>query len=282
VRRVVVLVGLLSIASCADPDLGPPLGSFEVTDLRQVGLVQRDDPGIDLDGDGWVNNKLGGAIDEYANAISVDLDAQAQDAVSMRRIVVLASGVPCDGASCLEVFAGVDRDDGTLAVDRSIPTGERTYGRHDDIRYVADRGTLRVPLFFPDADPLWVNLCDAHAELLTEPDRIGGWLSGAVPETVVQAEVVPLLQRSVASLILRTCTGADDPCGCPAGSAVAFLLNFDDTDGDCELSLDELGNPHGLFLPSSPPDVDCDGDGAADAMSLELSLGADAAQFALP
>jgi hypothetical protein len=270
--------------------------------------------GLDIDGkamDG-VDNQLGsvlGAIGGLAPdlALQESLDGQ----VDQGQIVVLANikakdlanstGVglyvlignePTMPAACTDATDMVCRKHlagtGTFTISADSPPDASLAGRIVGGKFTGGPGRVTLQIALAGGEPIDLPLQKARAEIsgITTNGFMSGKIGGAIAQTDIDAGVIPAIGETVrTSLTDSGCmaTGnptATPPCGCMMGSTGAQLIGlFDTMPKNCEVSDMEVDALVSQFL---TPDIDLDGNGTNDAISLGIGVTAVKGTFPAP
>jgi len=292
--RALPLVTLLLVAAagCADDPAmtdSQPTGAHYQYVVDQIDMPQTANEanqlGLNLDRDsaGRPDNALGvvlasviGAFPEY------DLDAEADAQIGDGTITTLfdlqttdLSGAPDVG---LELLHGrdldsdpSDNDSGNefFAIDPSrgsgLLTGDIINGQLD-VGY----GSVPVAFTFPGlGEAFVVTLDDARVVARVDVDQIAGVIGGGMSQRTIDDEFVPALQRGFDNIVARDCP--DGAGSCTSDFAATLLDMFDAAPFDGRLSVDELRDSP-LISALLSPDIDVDGDGAKDHLSVGLGF----------
>ncbi|HJL00224.1 MAG TPA: hypothetical protein RMH85_01825 [Polyangiaceae bacterium LLY-WYZ-15_(1-7)] len=240
----------------------------------------RDALGLDLDGDGELDSALGDVVALFDD-LGVSLSRPLMRAVDDGRLRLLLQTRRERGAVDLDVYEGepepLDPSGGgiyavapgtTPTTFTGAPSGETGFTVN------AETFVLRVPLF-EGVTPIELPLRGARLE-----GDAGEWflearLGGAVPASALRGGLFVPLADLFELLLARD-------QGCPAdceSAGLGLALAMMDANGDDALSVDELEG----FAPLAErlaPDLDTDGDGTADALSIGVELEAVMAAFA--
>ena len=266
--------------------------------------------GLDVDGDGEVDNQLG-AIISLLSANGADInetvrgqidrgeinhlaDLQATDYVDAENSALyIWKGENPAPAPCEDAFDTVCRrhldGTGTFEVATEEPADAMIFGGIIGGHYSGSRGTitLEVPLFISDA-AMTLLLIDARAEVDVAGDALtSGRLAGAVTSTYIEESVLPQLHNAFDLVVARDCSGVDPNC-CDPDSDGDVLLGLFDTNDNCMIELVELESS-GVLDSLLAPDVDLldeEGlsgrDGVLDSVSLGIGFTAVPAIYDLP
>jgi len=278
-----------------------PVDAEEATDL-----------GFDIDGDGRVDNQLGNILSALVTAAgggSLDLQGSIDEAVDAGEILLLAniqataltsasnagfslylgenpSPAPCtdpaDPLTCRQHLAGT----GTFDISADSPPDVTVGGNIVNGRFSGGPGDLALQISFAGT-ALNLPLIEARAEINGITDGAFGdsKVGGAVPDANIQNDVIPAVATAIIDIIGEDCTGVDPNCGCEVDSTGETLLGIFDTlpepDGDCVVDEAEI-RENSLIQTLLRPDVDTDGDGEDDALSVGVGATGIAGTFTVP
>jgi hypothetical protein len=208
--------------------------------------------GLDLDGDGKVDNALGqilAALSSAAGAGSLNLQGSIDDQVNSGGIILLANlkataldmatGVamqvflganpmptPCTDplmpATCGKHLAGT----GMFDIAASSPTDATIVGKIIGGQFTGGPGTVTLQITLSSAGaPIQLNLIGAKAKLtgITDTaiatDASPGVIAGAITQGDLDTKVIPAVASTVQGQIVRDCYMADGttPLGPPPG-----------------------------------------------------------------
>ncbi len=128
-----------------------------------------------------------------------------------------------------------------------------------------------VPLF---GAPLTLPLVKARASFTRSAGRLAGKVGGGLPQAEIDGVMLPAMQAWVEGAVQRDCPGGT----CVSGSLGETMLALFDADHDGAVSLAELqGNA--LIATLFAPDLDTDGNGTRDALSVGIGLELVGARF---
>jgi hypothetical protein len=236
--------------------------------------------GFDLDGDGRLDNALGrvlAATVQAAGSGGIDLQGDVDQAVQAGALVQLvetragtrdtvifrtgspvlpACTDPADPTTCGMHLGGT----ASFQADPAGPalTGQ---GTADDIE--AGPGPTTLQLAFFGGQTIALPLVNARASFHRSGDRLQGTVGGAIRMADVRAEILGSMQTWIATVVDRDCAEGT----CVEGSTGATLLVLFDEDRDGQVSVAEVQS-NALLTSLLAPDVDTDGDGTRDAISL--------------
>lgn len=302
----IVASALFSIAlgACADPhtDDGEPIDAH----VHYQYVLD----GVELPTGDEVDNQLGSVLVALA-ALAPGLDLQASiDAQIDRGDVILladvatksldvAAGVrltfypgetdpppapaPCSGpgdATCRHHLDGTGR----FTVDASAATDAPLDARIVNGTLVGGPGTLTLRVSFGAATPLDLRLHNALAELHvngTDSFGAGSKIGGAIAQRDLDLEVLPAIATAARATFDRDCPPPRTPpgCGCAPSSSGASLRDLFGGASDCVIDETEVRSVVGGLLHN---DIDLDGDGAVDALSIGVGVTGVTATFSRP
>jgi hypothetical protein len=274
--------------------------------------------GLDIDGkanDG-VDNQLGMVLGSIgALAPSLNLQMSLDEQVDKGSIILLANLKAKDLANAsgvgLYVLIGdnpnppacTDATDmvcgkhlaGTASFDiaASSPPDAKLAGRIISGKFCSPSdctkpgsGTVTLQIALAGGLPIDLPLQKAKAELtgISAAGFTGGKIGGAISQTDIDNNVVPAIAETVRSSFDETCDVGGTPpnCGCmPADSTGATLRGLFDKapTQDCMITDAEVKSVVGGFL---TPDIDLNGDGTNDALSLGIGVKAVKGTFTAP
>ena len=235
------------------------------------------DHALDVDGDEKTDNQLGaifGALATAAKGVFTGLQAGVDEQLSTGQLILLldlmATSTSNAPAARGQLHYGVDLDKNpknnaasgqAYGIASNSPSNLVLNGRISGGRLVV-RGDVAVPLPF-GRTPLIVTLkkgqltADVGASGLTN-----GRLTGAVPLTEVTQRLMPMIAQIMDFYYKDRRTAA---------SIKALMKTWFDTNGDGSVTVAELkANP--LISLLIKADVDTDGDGTDDALSLGVGF----------
>jgi hypothetical protein len=267
--------------------------------------------GLDIDNkanDG-VDNQLGMVLGSIG-ALAPDLDLQmsVDTQVDQGEIILLANVKAKDLASAsgvgLYVYLGdnpnppacTDANDtvcrhhftgsATFDIADGSPTDAAIGGRIVNGKFTGGPGTVNLQIALSGGVPIDLPLQKAKAEITSV--QASGWMGkigGAISQDDINNNVVPAIGNTVRSSFDETCMtmaegGTAPNCGCTAGGTGETLRGlFDKTPNDCNITDPEVMAVVSGFL---TPDIDLNGDGTNDALSLGIGVTAVGAVFTPP
>jgi hypothetical protein len=307
---VLAPVAALCLVACGgggDDDDTPPIEgdphTYVVDSVTVPTEAANPDPnldpfGFDIDGDGTTDNQLGAILSALVAAGgsgNLDIQGGIDTSVDEGSILLLANVVATslDNASGagFSAYLGSGSDpepctdptmpttcrqhldgNGTFTVDASqqgTVGGQIVGGTFTN----SVPGTLALQISFQGA-PVNLQLVAAKAKIsgITEAEFGDSKIGGGVPDENIQNDVIPAVQVQVQDIIERDCLDptADD-CGCPSGSTGGTLIGIFDDNGDCAVPIDEF-RANSLIMTLLRPDVDTDGDGELDSLSVGVGI----------
>ncbi len=253
--------------------------------------------GVDMTGDGLVNNRLGSIISMLA-ATSPDFDVNddVNDAIARAEIMIVlrlrTEQFGDDDVVLAQIFQGVVHNDATPLFD-----GQDTVALHADSAlddYVCGRlvggellagpGTVRMPFPQPGMGLLMYNMQFLQLVGMTTAD---GWtevmLGGGVPAEEIDTVLFPALQLWMNELIQEDPTGsmAEGMIELLDGTCNATIPGCEDVvqgEGECDntasppVITDTEIRCNMMMVQALSPDVDLDGDGTPDVISVGLRI----------
>jgi hypothetical protein len=261
------------------------------------------DFGMDVDGDGDVDNKLGNVIATLAT-MNIDANAMVNRAIDRGDTILLAqigttSFFQAEIAT-LQTFAGADPSIAPCAGDTDTtcrkhlegtatfnvlpdPKGSALRGSFANETFAGDQGKLVVRIALLGSEPIDLVMLASRATLrMTDATKIAdGTIAGAVTQDDIDNKVIPAVHANVSATAAAQCITPTSPpaCGCPSGSdGKQALMIFDKDPVDCSISLQEVRDSS-LVQALLAPDVTIDG---MRALSLGVKISAVPASFTAP
>jgi hypothetical protein len=304
------------VSSRPDAADNTPVGShhqFVVDQFIVPGdQTQAQELALNLDGAGGGDNKLGEILSVLGDLGGEDIQANVDAQVARGEMVILANlqATALDSAQAtgLWIFRGdvispnpcVDDDDtvcaqhldggGTFAslgdTDSSLIYGDISAGV---LTGGPGRVTLDIPLVIVP-QPLTMNLVGVRVSVeVADSGLSNGRLGGAVTVDEINDNILPQLVVVMQSTVQQDCNGVHPQC-CTAGSQGEDLIGTFDSDGSCDVTLDELKD-NALLSGLLSPDLDLfdaegfyvpNDDGVKDSLSLGVGFSASLGGFQLP
>jgi hypothetical protein len=248
--------------------------------------------GLDLNGDGTVDNELGmvlgtlagmglkvqtatdGAVDDGSILMLADLQTtDFQNATDTGFTIYYGANpmpAPCDSMNtCRQHLSG----HGSFSIASNSPHDAELLGTAVSGAFVLGPGHLGVELgFITGAPPIPLDVIGARVRVfgVTASGITSGVLAGAVTTTDINEHVLPALAQSFVPLVARDCMMLSMPpgCGCVDGTEGKTLIGlFDTSPSDCTISVDEIKN-NSLVQSLLSPDVTIEGQ-----MALSFGVG---------
>jgi hypothetical protein len=250
---------------------------------------QARDVGLDLNGDGTADNRLGQFFGTLASQ-GFDVSGLVDEAVRSGAFVTLMSvktkSLKKAKGVKLRLFRGVPVANpvfsgGSFSVDKTQPRSQL-------------KARIKAHVLIPQPGPMTIGM---PAFVSTRPAvtydlRAGrivatclstqcfdGHLAGGIPSEEIDQRFVPELGAALRAIVARDCpTTPPDPC--PAGTTGETALNLFDTDHDGVITDQEIRDSP-LVKSLLAPDLDLvGGDGVADSLSVGFGFTAAAADVA--
>lgn len=301
----------LSLVACGGDDGGDitPEGEHYQYVVNQAFIpttnTQARDYGLDLDGNGQVDNQLGMVLSTLSG-MGFDLQGTIDGAIAEGSIILLVDFQTKDftntTAAGIQVFLGDNPtppacnqgesyDDATktgckhhldgngmFQVAANSPTNAALAGKIVNGTFTSNPGNLTLQIALGGTDAIQLNLIGARAKASGITDsQIGSGTSGgvvfggAVTKEDIDNEVIPAIQAQLVPTIQEDCPGTTPPdCGCMEDSTGETILSLFDANKDCMVSVEEI-KTNSLIVSLLAPDVTIDG-----KMALSIGLKATA------
>jgi len=246
--------------------------------------------GLDLDGNGTVDNQLGMVMATLTSQ-GANLQGITDHAVNVGNILMLADvqtsafdnataagftlyvgqnamPAPCSSSTdtvCRHHLAGT----GTFDV-AATPRDPELVGNFVSGVYTGGPGHLPVQVSFGAGQPVTFDLLGARVKVSGSATAItSGIVAGGVSTNDVMTKIFPGLQVAFTAQVAADCTMLANPptCGCTSGSTGATLLGLFDTNHDCAISVAEIAG-NSLVQSLFAPDITLEGQ-----MCLSLGVG---------
>jgi hypothetical protein len=288
------------------PPDAPPGYFYYIVDHENVPRTNNEARmyGLDLDGDGTVNNQFGMVL-ATLSGMGFDIQGTTTKAIDTGTILMLGdlytldfttttgstftmfdganpSPAPCSSPSdtvCRHHLTGSGIFDVASTSPRDTPlAGGAMSGTFDE-----GPGHMSIQLAMVDPmTALHLPLIGArvHFTGATATGIASGVLAGAVTQTDLNTKFIPQLQQSFIPIVQRDCCGAPTSpqptcnpsstpsCGCTDNSTGKTLLGlFDTSPKDCTISVSEIQN-NSLIMALLAPDVTIEGQ-----MALSIGVG---------
>lgn len=174
-----------------------------------------------------------------------------------------------------------------FGIDTSSPTDASLSGKIVAGTFTGGPGTVTLQIALSEGMPIDLPLQKAKAELtgITANGIGGGKIGGAILKTDLETKVYPAIAATIRSSFTEDCQGPPtgtpaNGCNCMAGSTGKTIqTTFDKMPADCMISDAEVVNFIGGLVSA---DIDTNGDGTADAVSLGVGVEAVTAVYTVP
>lgn len=296
------LAPVLALAAC-DFEI-PPAHTYVVSQVSiPTSGAEAQAFGMDLDGDGEVDNRLGSLLAVLANQ-GVDLQSAVTGAIDRGKIILLVNLRTTSFASTGDARAEVRLGDpttampqpcagpgdtlcrrhldgtGTFQVAAGSPADAALTGEITGGTFQGGPGTVSFEISLGGLVAVPIQLIGARASAtgLTERGIERVVIAGGLTVERFERDVIPGIRDRIADLVRASCPGSAPPgCGCAAGPSTGRTLLdvFDHAPPDCRISADEIKN-HLLVRALTGPDVTIDGQ---PCLSAGLRVQAVAARF---
>lgn len=249
------------------------------------------DFGLDLNGDGTVDNQLGATLAALKSQANFDIQATIDQSVAEGSIILLADFQTKDfmsaAAAGIQVFLGSNPNPapcngsadttcghhldgtGTFDVDPNGPQNAALAGKIVGGKFTGGPGNLSLQIAIGGTDPIQLDLIGARAEATGITDSAIGSVkfAGAITKDDIDNKIIPAIAPQLETTIMRDCTDLATPpdCGCGSGTTGATIISFFDSNMDCHVTSDEL-KMNSLVMSLLQPDVTIDG-------QMALSIG---------
>jgi hypothetical protein len=270
--------------------------------------------GLDIDdkpndSNNGIDNQLGGVLANIGQlAMGIDVQGSIDEQVATGGIILLTNLLAKDLASAsgvgMWVYLGenpnppacADANDtvcgkhlaggASFDISASSPQDATLAGKIVAGKFTGGPGTVTLQIALSAGNPIDLPLQKARAELtgISATGITGGKIGGAIAKTDLETKVYPAIAETVRTTFARDCTVGGDPngmpkCGCTGSTGPALQSTFDKSPADCMITDNEVV----VFISGLiSPDIDLDGDGTADAVSLGVGVKAVAGTFTVP
>jgi hypothetical protein len=299
---VLPLVSALALAAC-DFEI-PPAHTYVVSRVAvPTTIADATAFGMDLNGDGQVDNQLGRLVAALAN-LGVDLQSVVSGGIDRGTPILLLNLRTSSFSSTGDARAEVRIGDPASAMPQPcagpndmicrrhldgtgtfrIATGSREdialTGKISGGTFEGGPGAVSLELSFGGvaAVPLQLIGARARATGLSEGKIDRAVIAGGLTVDRFDTHVIPAIRERINALVRVSCPGTAPPgCGCPLAPSTsgALLLAFDGSPRDCSVSADEIRNNVAVRALVGP-DVTIGGE---PSLSAGLEIQAVSAQF---
>ncbi|MBA3817967.1 MAG: hypothetical protein H0X17_03680 [Deltaproteobacteria bacterium] len=260
--------------------------------------------GLDLNGDGTVDNQLGMVLSTLGSQ-GFDIQTTIDEAVAQGSIILLAdfqtssfestagAGLqiklgdkatsmpapctnPADPLTCGKHLTGT----GVFTVAAGSPDNAAVAGKIVGGTFTGGPGDISLQIALGGTAGIQLDLIGARAKAtgISENGMESIIIGGALTKEDLDSKVIPAIHLQIAPIITEDCTNTTPPdCGCAAGSTGKTVLNlFDSMPKDCTVTVDEIKN-NSLIQSLLAPDVTIGG-----RMALSIGLKAKAVKGTFP
>lgn len=302
---ITATVLVLMVAGCRGDELLPQGDHYQyvVSDVRvpSNNMMARDD-GLDLDGDGSIDNQLGYVFGTLAqNGLGVS--DTAREALLRGGVLMLAelvtTGFETTRATGFTTYLGSDPDpapcldparletcgqhllgQGRFTVDVGS-TSDQAIGPIVDGVFLEAVGAMPVEIAIDSSAPIRLDLHGARVRLspISESD-VSGILAGGITQADIDGVVIPQAAAQIDRIVRTECaqpTGSA-PCGCLANARADLLQKVFDSDDSCQVEVAELSSSS-VVRSLLDPDIVIDGQ---RLMSFGVGTELATATFTLP
>jgi hypothetical protein len=268
--------------------------------------------GLDLDGDGNVDNALGSILSALSSAASGNLNLQSSidDSVNEGKLILLtnlkataldaATGValevyvadttnvmpaPCTDPTMIATCGQHLKGTGKFAIASTSPMNAQVVGKILGGQFTGGPGNITVAITLSSTvgTPIQLNLIGARAKIPgisatgLGSDASPGVLAGGITQNDLNTQVIPAVATTVSAQVTRDCDptmkATLPPCGCKSGSTGATVISlFDKSPADCMITVDEIKN-NSLIQTLLEPDVMLDDGTGTKVPCLSVGVG---------
>src|SRR3569623_3619446 len=224
--------------------------------------------GLDLNGDGAVDNQLGATLAALKSQGNFDIQGTIDTAVNEGSIILLgdfqtksftssaAAGIqvflgdkaqttpaPCNGSA--DTTCGNHLKGGaSTAVAANSPMNAALAGKIVGGTFTGGPGKLSLQISLGGTMPIQLDLIGAKVKASGISDTAidGAIFAGAISKDDIDNKLIPALPPQLNLTIMRDCNMLSSPptCGCMTGSTGATIISFFDKMADCNITADEL------------------------------------------
>lgn len=262
--------------------------------------------GVDMDGDGEIDNRLGGRVTLLtANGFDEDINFLINEEIAAGRLLLLGrmqeSG-NSDGIVTVAFFRGQIHDatpvfegNDSVAIHPDSDTNLYLCGMWADPDLETSPANMPYTHPYPGLEQLSLTLSAAQIRTVTDPENVyfgtstvteAGWsdvmVGGGLSEDEIQHKLIPFLTTYIEDVMTRDATAAETIADLFDGNCVVSEIPGCESvvqgQGECDNTLDppvitetEL-RCNALLNSALAPDVDSDGDGEFDLLSLGFRI----------
>ncbi|MBV8757027.1 MAG: hypothetical protein JO257_07125 [Deltaproteobacteria bacterium] len=257
--------------------------------------------GLDLNGDGTVDNQLGATLAALKSQGGFDIQKTIDTSVNDGSIILLVDfqtkSFTSSSASGIQVFLGdmpnppacagsADTTCGkhltgtaSFGISATSPTNAALAGKIVGGTFTGGPGKLSLQIALGGNMPIQLDLIGARVKASGITDTTigsgtsgGAIFAGAISKDDIDNKVIPAIPPQLKTTIERDCNMLTMPpgCGCTSGSTGATIISFFDANHDCMVTPEEL-KMNSLVMSLLQPDVTIDG-----VMALSLGIKATA------
>jgi len=307
----------MSLAACGGDDGGQPTPEGAHTHyvankvFVPTSSTESREYGLDLNGDGTVDNQLGATLAALKSQGGFDIQGTIDKAVADGSIILLVDfqtkSFTSSAASGIQVFLGTNPNPaacngsadttcghhltGTASFDLAADAATNNIALGGKIvggTFTGGPGKLTLQISLGGGTPIDLDLIGARAKVSGISDTAigmgtsgGAIFAGAVSKDDIDNKIIPAIPPQLEATIMRDCTMIMPPvagCGCAASSTGATIISFFDANKDCKVDADEL-KANQLVMSLLQPDVTIDG---TMALSIGIKATAVGATFTVP
>ncbi len=293
----------MSLVACGGSDGTPtPEGAHTHYIANKVNVptssTESREYGLDLNGDGTVDNQLGATLAALKSQGNFDIQGTIDTAVNEGSIILLvdfqtksftsssAAGIqvflgdkaqttpaPCNGSAdttCGHHLTGT----ASTAISATSPNNAALAGKIVGGTFTGGPGKLSLQISLGGNAPIQLDLIGAKVKAsgITDTTIGGAIFAGAISKDDIDNKIIPAIPPQLNITIMRDCNAPTMPpgCGCTSGSTGATIISFFDANKDCTITPEEL-KMNSLVMSLLQPDVTIDG-----VMALSLGIKATA------
>jgi hypothetical protein len=203
--------------------------------------------GLDLNGDGTVDNQFGATLAALYSEGQLDVTATTAGAIARGEIVLHADLQTTD-------FVTAD-DAGFSTFQGSASSNAPMLGNFNAGVLMAGPGHTVVEIEINPGSPIELDLIGAHAKVSgTAGGLTSSVIGGALTIDDVNNKVVPSIALWADAVVGADCTRTGMNCGCVTGSEGSTVVSLFDTNMDCSVSVIEVQN-NSIIMSLLQPDV---------------------------